>query len=195
MARNYIGGLIGGVAGGLVLYLVGFIFWGTPLSALAYSSIDDAGSASLRAALAQTLTASGTGTYIIPNPATDQGTVLFGQGPIATVHFNTSGFPVIDTSSLVAGLFLALFTGVLIAAALRVIAPRVTDFPSRARVAVLFALAISLYLDLGQPILNHYGPGYFIYTFLGDFLGLAAAGLVIARFFLPRAAASSVEQV
>jgi zinc transporter ZupT len=79
--------------------------------------------------------------------------------------------------------------GILIASALRIVADRVTDFASRARLAVLFALAITLYLDLGQPIFNHHGPGYWIYAFLADFLGLTACGLVIARFFLPNAVA------
>ena len=37
MARAMIGGLLGGLA----LYLVGFIFWGTPLSNLAISGLDD----------------------------------------------------------------------------------------------------------------------------------------------------------
>lgn len=177
---------IGGLAGGIVLYLVGFLFWGTPLAGLAYKSIDETTSATLRGALAQGLTANGTGTYIIPNPATPAGTVLFGQGPIATVHFNTDGFPVIDPVSLFGGLLLALLTGLLIAAALRIVARGVATFRERSRVAILFALAITLYLDLGQPIFNHYGPGFFIYTFLGDFFGLAAAGLVIARWFLPQ---------
>lgn len=182
MTRTVIGGLLGGLA----LYLVGFLFWGTPLSGLAFSAIDDNRSAALQAALAQNLTETGTGSYIVPSPATGQGTVLFGQGPIATVHFNTNGFPVVDSGALIAGLILALATGLLIALALHAVAGRVTDFASRARVAVLFALAATLYLDLGQPIFNHYGWGYFVYAFLADFIGLAVAGLVVARWFLPK---------
>jgi hypothetical protein len=177
MIRTIVGGLVGGFA----LYLVGFIFWGTPLSMMAFSTVDDTRNAAVQAALAQNLTESGTGTYVIPWPSTGQGTVMFGQGPIATVHFNTGGFPVMDSASLVAGLILALITGLVIAFALRV----VRGFPERAQVALLFALAASLYLDLGQPIFNHYGWGYFVYLFLSDFIGLAVAGLVIARWFLP----------
>lgn len=186
MARTVIGGLLGGLA----LYLVGFLFWGTPLSRIAYSGLDDGRSAALQAALAQNLTESGTGTYIVPSPSTQAGTVLFGKGPVATVHFNTAGFPVVDSSALIAGLILALATGLLIALVLRTIADRVPDFASRARVVVLFAFAATLYLDLGQPIFNHYGWGYFIYLFIGDFIGLAVAGLVVARWFLPRPAAT-----
>ncbi len=101
------------------------------------------------------------------------------------MHFNTDGFPVMDSASLIAGLILALITGIIIAFALRIVGEHVRGFAERAQVAVLFALAASLYLDLGQPIFNHYGWGYFIYLFLSDFIGLAVAGLVIARWFLP----------
>jgi hypothetical protein len=167
------------------MYLVGFLFWGTPLANLAFRTVGDGQSAAVQAALAQNLTAAGTGTYSIPSTATGQGTVLFGKGPIATVHFNTSGFPAVDTSALLGGLVLALVAGVIFAAALGIVAKWVPTFADRARAGILFALAVTLYLDLGQPIFNHYGPGYFIYTFLADLLGFVAAALVIARWFLP----------
>lgn len=183
MTRTVIGGLLGGLA----LYLVGFIFWGTPLAGLAFSTVDEGRSAAVQTVLAQNLTENGTGTYLIPNPGTPAGTTLFGQGPIATVHFNSGGFPVVDSAALISGLALALVTGLLIAFALAIVGRKVTDFADRARVALLFALAITLWIDIGQPIFNHYGAGYFIYLFLSDLIGLSACGLVIARWFMPRA--------
>lgn len=179
--------LFGGLVGGLALYLVGFIFWGTPLSMLAFKTVDDNQGAALQAALAQALTAAGTGTYAIPSSATGQGTVLFGKGPVATIHFNVAGFPVVDSASLLGGLIIALITGLIVAVALGSIAFRITDFATRAKVVILFALAATLYLDLGQPVFNHYGWGYFIYLFVSDFIGLGVAGLVICRWFLPKA--------
>ena len=185
--------VLGGIVGGFALYLVGFIFWGSPLSNLAFSTVDDARGAAVQMALAQNLTENGTGTYVIPWPSTQEGTVLFGQGPIATVHFNTGGFPVVDTSALIAGLVLALITGIIIAFALRIVGDRVPGFAERAKVAVLFALAATLYLDIGQPIFNHYGWRYFTYLFLSNFIGLAVAGLVIAKWFLPRNVTAAAE--
>lgn len=176
--------LFGGLVGGLALYLVGFLFWGTPLSNMAFANIDDARGAALQLALAETLTESGTGTYVVPWPGTDQGTVLYGKGPIATVHFVSSGFPVVDSGSLLGGLLLALLTGILIAAALAGIGDRVRAFSDRARLVILFSLATTLYLQLGQPVFNHYGWGYFVYAFLADFIGLSVAGLLIARWFV-----------
>lgn len=182
MAKTLFGGLLGGVA----MFFIGFIFWGTPLSLLAFNHIEEAPSTALQAALAQTLTQSGTGTYSIPATGTAAGSVLYGKGPIATVHFNMAGFPAVDTASLLQGLLLALLTGVIIALALGAVGSRVTDFASRARVAILFALAGTVWTELGQPIFNHYGWGYWIYLFLSDFIALSAAGLIVARWFLPK---------
>lgn len=178
--------LLGGVLAGVALYLVGFLFWGTPLSQLAFNKLSDPQVAVAHQALAQTLTPTGTGAYLIPAPDTAGGSVLYGKGPVAMVHFNSSGFPVVDSGALGAGLVLALVTGLLIAFALGTVATRVPDFYSRARLVILFALAITLYTEIGQPIFNHFGFGYWIYLFIGDFVGLTVAGLIVARWFLPR---------
>lgn len=115
MLRTILGGLLGGFA----MFIIGFLFWGTPLSALALSRADPQASANLQAAMAQALARSGTGVYVIPDPATAQGTILYGKGPVEMLFYNNGGFPVMDGSSLIGGLLLALATGVLIALALR----------------------------------------------------------------------------
>ena len=178
--------LLGGVLGGVALYLVGFFFWGTPLSQLAFNKLADPQTAAVQQALAANLAPGGTGTYMIPAPNTAGGSVLYGRGPIAMVHFNTDGFPVMDSAALGTGFALAIVTGLLIALALGSIAGRVTDFASRAGLAVLIALIGTLYTEIGQPIFNHFGWGYWIYLWVSDFIGLTIAGLIVARWFLPR---------
>ena len=178
--------LLGGVLAGFALYLVGFIFWGTPLSQLAFNRLDQPQSAALQQAIAETLTPSGTGAYLIPSPGTAQGDILYAKGPVAIVHFNTSGFAIVDSGTLGTGLVLAVVTGLLIALGLGALGSRVPDFASRARVVLLFALAITLYTEIGQPIFNHFGFGYWVYLFISDFVGLSVAGLIVARWFLPR---------
>lgn len=180
MAKTLIGGIFAGVA----LYLIGFLFWGTPLSQLAFSRLEQPQSAALQQALAETLTA--TGTYAVPTTGTAAGDILFARGPVATIHYNISGFPVVDGGALGSGFLLALVTGLIIALAMGVVGSRITDFAGRAQIAVLFALGITLYTDIGQPIFNHFGYGYWIYLFISNFVGLSAAGLIIARWFLPR---------
>ena len=56
MLRTILGGLLGGFA----MFIIGFLFWGTPLSALALSRADPQASANLQAAMAQALARSGT---------------------------------------------------------------------------------------------------------------------------------------
>lgn len=178
----------GAIAGGLAQFLVGFVFWGTPLSRLAFTTAGDGENAAVQNVLAQNLTTTGTGTYMVPWPSTSQGTILFGKGPVATIHFNVGGFPAFDLASMFQGLILSIITALLIGLALWSIAQRVPAFADRMKLVVLFALAAVLYLNLGQPVFNHYGWGYFIYLALANAIGLILAGAVIARWFLPRPA-------
>ncbi|WP_340264274.1 hypothetical protein [Sphingobium mellinum] len=184
MVRTVIGGLLGGLG----MYLVGFLFWGTPLSGIAFSHTDEQAGANLQNAMAQALTKSGTGVYVIPNPATAQGTVLYGKGPVATVFYNTTGFPVTDSAAMVGGLILALATGVLIALSLRYAA---SDFGNRARLVILFALAAVMWLHIGQSVFNHAPWGYMLYLGFSDFLALAAGGLIAAKIMEPRTLAAA----
>lgn len=176
--------LIGGLLGGLAMFITGFIFWGTPLSALALSRVGDQASANLQAAMAQALSPTGTGVYVIPDPATAQGTILYGRGPVAQVFYNEGGFPVMDSGALIGGLILSLVVGVIISLALRF---ALSDFASRARVTILFALAAVLWLHIGQAVFNHAPWGYIIYLAFSDFVALAVAGLIAAKLMESKA--------
>lgn len=160
------------------MFITGFLFWGTPLSALALSRAGEQASANLQAAMAQALTPTGTGVYIIPDPATAQGTILYGRGPVAHIFYNATGFPVMDGSALIGGLILSLVVGVIIALALRF---AVADFASRLRLTILFALAAVLWLHVGQAVFNHAPWAYILYLAFSDFVALVAAGLIAAK--------------
>lgn len=187
MVRTILGGLLGGFA----LYIIGFIFWGTPLAGLAFHSADPQAGANLQAAMAQALNATGTGVYVIPDPSTAQGTVLFGKGPVGMIFYNSSGFPLTDGAALIGGFVLALVAGVIIALALRF---AVSDFSGRMRTAVLFPLAAVLWLHVGQAVFNHAPWGYILYLAFSNFIGLAVAGLIAARLMDVRPATSSATE-
>lgn len=182
--------LMGGLAAGLAMFVIGFVFWGTPLSGLAISKANDAQSAALQLAMAQNLTPGGTGTYLIPTPDTAQGTVAYGQGPIATIHFNVHGFAAEDLSMLPTGLAIALAAGVLMAFGLAAVGG--ASFAARARLVTLFSLGITVWTLLAQPVFNNYGWAYWVYWFVTQTIGLVVAGLIIARWFLPTAPAAAV---
>jgi len=176
--------LIGGLVAGLILFAIGFIFWATPLGEIPYSSAGETQNAAVQTALAQNLTQSGTGTYIIPAHKSAAGAILYAQGPIATVHFNTKGFSPDDMSMFVPGLIFAAVSGLLIAFALAAVS-RGRDFAGMARLVVLFSAGITVWTILAQPIFNHFGWGYWIYAFIAETTALIVAGLVVARWFVP----------
>jgi hypothetical protein len=176
--------LIGSVLGGLLQFFVGFVFWGTPLSRIAFSVASDPQNATLQAALAQNLAT--TGTYYVPWPDTAQGTVLHGKGPVALIFFNTHGFPQMMSSALIGGLILSVVSMLLLGLALHAVAARVPDFASRAKIVGFASLAIVGYSIIGQPIYNFYMPwGYWIYLAISLLIGFVAGGLVLARWFVP----------
>lgn len=173
--------LIGGIAAGFILFFIGFVFWATPLNRLAFSDAGATESAAVQAALASNLTK--TGTYQIPNPDTAEGTVLYGKGPVASIHYNTKGFAVDDMNMMIVGLVFALVTGLLMAIALAAVGS--CGFAGRARLVVLYSVAITFWTILAQPVFGHFGWGYWVYAFIAETTALILAGLVIARWFMP----------
>ena len=180
MARTLLGGLVAGI----LLFVIGFIFWATPLGELPYSNAGAAQNAAVQTALAQNLTESGTGTYLIPAHKDAAGAILYAQGPIATIHFNTLGFSPDDMGMMLPGLIAALVSGLLIAVAIGAVS-RGRDFAELARLVILFSAGITIWTILAQPIFSHFGWGYWIYSFIAETTALIVAGLVVARWFVP----------
>ena len=179
MIRAVLGGLVGGV----IMFLVGFIFWATPLGEIAFARTGEPQNAALQIALDQNLRPTGTGAYMIPEPRNSAaGTALYGQGPIAVVHYTAGGFPTADTGVILSGFITALIAGLLIAFGLA--ASGAASFAARARLVVCFALGITTWTILAQPVFNHFGWGYWIYSFIAESTALILAGLVIARWFV-----------
>jgi hypothetical protein len=128
--------------------------------------------------MAQALNSSGTGVYIVPDPSTAEGTILYGKGPIGQIFYNSAGFPVTDGTSLISGFILALVTGLLIALTLRLVLP---NFAARAQATILFAIGAVLWLHVGQAVFNHAPWGYSLYLAFSDLVGLIVAGLIAAK--------------
>ncbi|HEV2818319.1 MAG TPA: hypothetical protein VGW40_13995 [Allosphingosinicella sp.] len=179
--------IIGGLVGGMILFVVGFIFWATPLGELPFTRTGEAQNAAVQLSLAQNLTPTGTGAYIIPAHQSAQGAVLYAQGPIATVYFNTMGYSPDDMSMILPGFIMALVAGLLMAFGLAAVGGGGRSFASTARLVVLFSLGFCVWEYLATPIFNHFGWRYWIYAFTAESVSLILAGLVIARWFLPRA--------
>jgi len=187
MIRTVIGGLVGGI----IIFVIGFIFWATPLGEIPYSRADEAQNAAVQAALAQNLTPSGTGAYVIPAHNSAAGAVLYARGPIATVHFNTKGYSPDDMTMILPGFIVALVAGLLMALGIGAVGEG-RSFASLARLVIFFSLGFTVWEFLGSPIFNHYGWGFWIYAFIAESVALIVAGLVIARWFVPHRRADEV---
>jgi hypothetical protein len=179
--------LVGAVAAAFAMFIIGFIFFATPLAKIGSGSIADAQAAAIQQSLSANLP--GTGTWHVPSGETPAQTVMYGQGPIATIHYNASGFPTTDAGALVGGLILDFVVALLIGVALLGLRDGLPSFNQRARVVVLFSVAAAAYMHLGQPIWYHHDVPHFVYMFMADAVALAAGGLIIARWFLPRTGA------
>jgi hypothetical protein len=188
MIRTFIGGLVGG----LILFVAGFIFWATPLGEIPYSHAPDAQNADVQLALSRNLTPTGTGTYIVPAYGSADGAQNYARGPIATVHFNTDGFSPDDMAMMLPGLIAALISGLLIAFGLAAVGGGGRSYAATARLVVLFSLGFCIWQFLASPIFNHFGWRFWIYSFVVQSVTWILAGLVIARWFLPAPRAEAV---
>lgn len=182
---------LGSLAAAVAMFITGFIFFATPISMIAYSRASEAQNAAVQTALAANLPV--TGTYMVPDPSTQSGTTLYGKGPVATVHYNSNGYAVADPSAILNGFIHELIVCLLIAAALHGIAAQITDFRARAQLVILFSLAASGLVFLGNPIWQHEDWVYNVYSFVANSAMLVVAGLVVARWFLPSTAEQSQE--
>ena len=180
MTRSFLGGIVAG----LILFALGFLFWQTPLSGLAYKNLPDPQGAAVQTVLAQNLSQTGTGTYRIPDPKSQQGALLFAKGPIATVDYNTDGFSPTGTAGLIPGLIVAVVAGFLLAFGIGAVSAG-RSFADLARLVVCASLGFCAWIFLATPIANHFGWGFWIYTFIVEAISFIVAGLVVARWFAP----------
>lgn len=176
--------LAGGVAAGFILFLLGYLFWQTPLSGLAYKNLPDQQGAAVQQALNENLTPTGTGTYRIPDPNTPQGAILYPKGPIATVDYSTGSFSPTPAATVLPALIIALGAGMLLSFGLGAVAAG-RSFGDLSRLVVFAALGFCTWLFLATPVTNHFGWGFWIYAFVAEAISFIAAGLVVARWFVP----------
>src|SRR3546814_17931951 len=84
--------VIGAVAAAVAMFILGFVFFASGLQKTVTANPDDVPAAAVQQTLAANLP--GSGVYFVPDPeASSTPTVMYGQGPIATIHYNISDFP------------------------------------------------------------------------------------------------------
>lgn len=175
--------VMGAVAGTVAMFVVAFILWVSPLSRIGISSATEQQSAAVQQALAANLPA--TGYYVVPDPGSSGGSVLYGRGPVASINYNRGGFAPVGTNTMVGGFVQEFVVSLMIAFSLYAVSARVTDFASRARLVVGLGAAVLVMTMLGDPIWMHGDWRYAIYGLIANLAMFVASGLVIAKWFLP----------
>src|SRR3546814_3850592 len=105
---------------------------------LGYAAASDAAGASVQNALAANLPR--TGTYMVPMTNSAEGTVLYGRGPVATIHYNMSGFAVAVPRVVAGGFVPMLVSLTILGLALLLVANCVTSFAAPARLVLSVSL-------------------------------------------------------
>ena len=155
-----------------------------------FTSADDAQSAAIQLALNQNLTPTGTGTYIIPGARRPR------RAPIALragadrdrLFQHAAAISPDDMSMLLPGFILALVAGPADGLRPRRGRRRRAQLRQRRRGWSSSSRSASRVWEyLATPVFNHFGWRYWIYAFIAESVSLILAGLVIARWFLPRA--------
>lgn len=174
--------ILGAALAAVAMLVAGVIFFATPLNGIGTRTLGDEQAAQAQAALKSVIP--GTGTYAVPDADTAAQTVMYGTGPVATIHFNAAGFAAGDASLLVWGFFLNFVAALLAGLGLRALGGRVPDLASRARLVIAIAAGSSLYIHLGRALYHHHDLANVLYLLVGDALALSLGGLVVA-WFLP----------
>lgn len=182
--------LIGGLVGGVVMFLTGFIVWASPLNHIGYSWLSDQQSANIQLALAGNVPH--TGYYLIPNPNSAGGTVLYGKGPVGTLNYNSAGFATQGGPAMLGGFIHEVVVSLLIGFSLLGVASRVTDFASRAKLVIGFSAAACVMISISDPIWMHGDWRFALYGLFANLAMLVVPGLVIARWFVPTPAAPTL---
>jgi general stress protein CsbA len=174
-------GLLGAVAAAVALFVLGFIFFASGLQNLAIGDVDNIQAATIRQALAANLPE--TGTFSVPDDSTAEQTVMYGQGPIATIHYNSRGFAIGDPLVLLGGFIHMFVVALLMAAGLLTLSKYVASRGERVRLLLLGAIGAALFIHLREPI-------WFHHDWTADVVSLTVGGLIILKL-LPRAAHSA----
>lgn len=177
MARLVIGSIIGAV----FMFLIGFLAYGTPLMQVGY------GSATLEQQLAvqAALKPLATGTYAIPDGYTPESAAAYAAGPVAIVKVNGAGFAAMDPMVMVAGYVHMAISAFLLALLLWAVRDRVADTGARLQLVMWASLAAVVFTRLGEPIWFHTDWANALYLAAVEWISLAGAGAILARWFVP----------
>jgi hypothetical protein len=166
---------VGSLAAAVVMFALGFVFFGL-LFPMALSPLAPDAASAVQSALGTYLPASGT--YMAP--AEEEAWMA---GPGALVQFTAAGGAPSMAMAMIGGFVHMAVTAFLIGLGLRAVGG---DFARRSHAVLWFGLAAALFMHLGDPIWFGHGWRMALFVFVADGLMFIAGGLVLARWFTGR---------
>ena len=182
---------LGSLLGAIVMFVWGFIYWGTG-AVDPFSHASGEGEAAVATALASSLP--GAGVYFVPdmaNGTVDEWVERHKAGPIAMVSFQSAGADPQSPTTMLAGFVHMLVTVGVLGAAL--LLAGLSGFADRFRLAAVIGVAATVFANLGDPIWFHAPWGFHLTVAIYDIVAWLVAGAVLAYFIKPRAAASTTQ--
>jgi hypothetical protein len=177
---------IGAVAAAVAMFIIGFLFFATPLGNIPVGQIDDESAAAVQQALAEHMGAEGPAAYVVPGVVGEAQQIQYINGPIAMVHYNPNGFALGDTNAMLGGFIQLLVSALLLGIALYGLSGHVRTFSERLKILIFFALAASVFMHLGNPVWWHQSWVFHGYLFVADLVSFTVGGAIITRWFLPK---------
>ncbi|HEV7998830.1 MAG TPA: hypothetical protein VGP63_03045 [Planctomycetaceae bacterium] len=180
--------LIGVAIASVVLFFWGFLYWGMgPYKTMIWKHAKDdaAAGAALREHFPQN------GTYLVPGFANDDATMeaLSKKGPVALVNMiAVEGANSFDPLMLLKGFVLNLIVIVLIAILLRRVASSLPSYKDRVMFVALAGLTATVLIDGGDIAWWHISWTWKLYQAFYSFSFWVIAGLILARFVVPKTA-------
>lgn len=178
--------VIGAIAAAIAMFIIGFIFFATPLGNIPVGQIDDEGAAAVQQLLAEHIGAAGPAAYVVPGIVGEAQQRLYIDGPIAMVHYNPNGFALGDPNAMLGGFIQLLIAALLLGFALHALSGHAREFGARMKILILFVLTASVFMHLGNPIWWHQSWSFHSYLFVADLVSLLVGGTIITRWFLPK---------
>lgn len=178
--------VIGSLVAAIAMFLLGFVFYGV-LMHLGWSTAPEATQLAVQEALKAL---PGTGTYAIPGGESPAMIAAYAAGPVAQIQYNAGGFPMMDPAVFAGGYVHMAVSVFLVGLLLWNLRDRLVSFAERAQVVIAVAAIFCVYIHLAGPIWYHTDWRNALYKVVADMIIYVTGGLILARWFVPRATAA-----
>lgn len=175
--------LVGSIIAAVAMFLIGFVFFGTPLFSNAYKTAPFETQVAVQDAL-KALPASGT--YFVPMGEDEAAMAAHRAGPTAMLRVNLQGSEMMDPMAMVKGFVHMVVSAFLLGLLLLRVAPKIWSFGERMGIVVAASLAVVVFSRLGEPIWFGADWPFTLYVAVAEVISLIVAGFILAKWFLPK---------